>query len=111
MTWIAQEAQDGERGSGEIGEPLGHAGPARPMPVFIPPAVFHKEEAVLDLPMAAHMLEKLRGGSVLRIEAGNEVASFGQTHGAVVGDDVTVDAHSDLTTWKVERLANVRLVV
>lgn len=108
---FAQEAQDGDGGGGEIGEPFGDAWPARPMPILVPPAIFHEEQAILDLPVVAHMLQKLRGGSVIRIEAGDEVASVGQAHRAVIGDDVTIDAHADLATGKAECVANVRLVV
>lgn len=81
------------------------------MAVLVPPTIFHEEETVLNLPMVARMLEKLRSGSVVGIEAAGEIATLRQAHGAVVGDDVTIDAHSDLATGKVERLANVRLVV
>jgi hypothetical protein len=30
--------------------------------IFVPPAVFEKEVAVLDVPVTAHVVQQLRGG-------------------------------------------------
>lgn len=50
----AEQAEDGQRGGGQVGEPVGDTGATRPMAIFVPRAVFDEEQAVLDLPVGAH---------------------------------------------------------
>lgn len=107
----AEEAQSAGGGSGEVGEPLGEAGPAGPVAVLIPPAVFEKEDAVLDLPMSAHGSQQVVGTNVVGTDAGQEVARIGQLHRAIVADDITIHAQRDLTAWKGQPLANVLGIV
>lgn len=108
---IAKEAQHAECGAGERGQPLGQAGAARPVTIFVPPAVLDEEEAVLDLPMAAHMRQQLRVRRLLGIKAGDEVARIAVAYSAIVGDDVAVNAQADLAAGKAQGVADVSDVV
>jgi hypothetical protein len=77
------------------------------MAILIPPAVFQEEGAVLDLPVIAHVGQQFIGTDLAGIDAGQEVSRIVLTHGAVLGDDVTIDAQGDLTAGEVQLLANV----
>jgi hypothetical protein len=64
----------------------------RPVAIFVPPASLRNEDAVFNLPVIADVGQQLIGANFACIEAGQEVARVVQTHGAVVGTDVAIDA-------------------
>ena len=103
----AEDAEDHGGGGGKLREPLGESGSAGPMAVFVPPAVFEKEDAVFDLPVIADGGQQLVGADRAGIEAGEEVARIGKAHGAVIRDHVAVDAERDLAAGKAERVAEI----
>ena len=107
---IAQEAQDRQRDTRETCEPFGHARPARPVAILVPPPVL-AEEVALDVPMAAHVPEKLRASDTFGSEAGEKIARVVQLHGAVSGDHIAVDAQGDLATGEAEGVAQIRDVL
>jgi len=88
----AEDAQHDGGGGSEMGQPFREAGPARPVAIFVPPAIFHKEDAVLDLPVIAHRCQQLTRRNGPRVDAGYEVARIGEPHGAIVSDDIAVHA-------------------
>ena len=104
---IGTESKHAESGTRKMRQPLGDARPARPMSIFVPPPIFDEEQAVLDLPMPAHVGQKLRGADPVRVEAGEEVARVADAHGTIVGDHIAVDANGNLAAWKAELVANV----
>jgi hypothetical protein len=55
--------------------------------------------------------QQLVGRDRARIDAGQEVARVRETHGAVVGDHIAIDAERDLAAGKGERLAEIGDVV
>lgn len=77
------------------------------MTIFVPPAVLQKKDAVFDLPMPPHFGQQFVGANVFRVDAGDEVTSVGEMHGAVIADDIAIHAEGDLTAWKGQLLANV----
>jgi hypothetical protein len=81
------------------------------MPILVPPAVFEKEDAVLDLPVSTHGREQLLSANFARIAAGEKVSRVRKTDRAVVGNDITIDANRDLAARKAERVANIGRVV
>jgi hypothetical protein len=107
----AECSKHGGGGTGELGQPFGHARPTRPVTVFIPPAVFEEEEAVLDLPMRADSRQQLRRGDLLWIETGEKVARVGRQHGAIVGNYVPINTQRNSRPGKRQGLANVIGVV
>lgn len=74
----AEESQHREGGAGELRQPVGDAGTASPMAVFIPPAVFDEEKAVLDFPMSPHVGQQLGGRHSRGIETGQKVACIAE---------------------------------
>lgn len=81
------------------------------MAIFIPPAVFDKEDAVFHLPMVACGAKQLDGGNVIRAGAGEKVARVGKPHRAIAGDQVAIDAQGDLAAGIFQFVANVSDVV
>ena len=77
------------------------------MAIFVPPPIFDEEQAILDLPMPAHVGEKLRGADPIRVEAGEEVARVADAHGAIIGHHIAVDANGNRAARKAELVANV----
>lgn len=57
--WRTEDPQHGECGRCQLGQPLGNTGANRPMTIFIPPAVFDEEDAVLNLPMSSRSTKQL----------------------------------------------------
>lgn len=103
------ERDDG--GGGELREPFRHAGAARPMSVFIPPAIFDEEQTILDLPVRAHGGQELARGDALGIEAGEKITRVGGPHCAVRGDHVPINTQRNLRVGKVQSLAKVTGIV
>lgn len=109
---IGAEDAEHDRGCGsQMREPLGEAGAAGPVAILVPPAVFEKENAILDLPVIADMGQQFIGPDFARIDAGQEVARVVQTHGAVFGRNVAINAERDLAAGEVQLFANVFGVV
>lgn len=100
-------AEDRERGARELSQPLGEARAARPMSVFVPPAVLNEELAVLDLPMPADVGQQLVGCDEVWIEAGHEVARVGKFHLSILRDHVTIDAQENAAAREVEDAAHI----
>ncbi len=107
----AKDAQDHGGGGGEVSEPLGETWAARPMTILVPPAIFEKEDAVLDLPVIANGHQQLVGSDRGGINAGHEVARIALPHGAIVSDDIAVHAQADLAAGEAQRFANVLAVL
>lgn len=104
---IAQEADYAERNAVELGEPIGDARPACPVAIFVPPTILDEEQAVLDLPMPAHVSQKLRGADPIWVEAGEEVTRIANAHGAIIGDHITIHAQADRAAREAERVAQI----
>ena len=107
----AKDSQCAGSGSRELGEPVREARPTGPVAVLVPPAIFEKEDAVLDLPMPAHRGKQVVGTNVIGADARQEVARVGQVDSAVFANDIAIDAQRDLTARKGQLLANVLGVV
>lgn len=101
---IGAEAEHAESDARKVGQPLGEARPSRPVTVFVPPPIFDEEQAVLNLPMPAHVSQKLRGADPIRVEAGEEVACVAEPHGAIIGNHIAVDANGNSAAGKGERV-------
>ena len=107
----AEDAEDDRGCGGQMREPLGETGAAGPVAIFVPPAVFQEEDAVLDLPVIANVGQQFLGAHFAGIDAGQEVARVMQTHGAVFSREVAIDAECDLAAGEVQLVANVLGVV
>lgn len=103
---VEDPQHDGGEGR-ELSQPFGEARPARPVAVFIPPAIFQKEDAVFDLPVLPHRRQELVGVDVTGIDAAEEVARLREAYNAVVAGHVTIDAQRDLTSRELQRVANI----
>jgi len=68
------------------------------VPVFVPPAVFEEEVAILDLPMIAYILEQSRCTDPLGSQAGDEVARVVQDGRAGVVQHVAIDPQRNAAT-------------
>jgi hypothetical protein len=77
------------------------------MTILVPPAIFEKEDAVLDLPVIANGCQQFRGSNGAGIDTAKKVARIGQPHGAIVRDDIAVHSQSDLAAREGQRFANV----
>ena len=107
----AKDAQDDGGRGGEVSQPFRETWAAGPVAILVPPAVFEKEDTVLDLPVIANCGQQLSGGDRAGIDAGKKIARVRQPHGAIVSDDITVHAERDLAAWEAEGFANVLAVV
>lgn len=107
----AKDTEDHRGRGGEVGQPFGETWATSPVAVLVPPAVFEKEDAVLDLPVIADRGQQLVGSNGAGIDTGEKVARVGEPHGAIVGDDIAVHAKRNLATWEAEGFANVLAVV
>lgn len=91
---------------GQRGEDFGQARPFGVVAVLIPPAVFDEVEAVFHLPVAANMGLQAGGRDSARIETGREIAALLRKHLASERTHFTIDADGDLTTGKIQTLAD-----
>jgi hypothetical protein len=107
----AEHPQHGGGRAGQLRQPLGNARPTRPVTIFVPPAVFEEEEAVLDLPMGADSRQQFRGADLLGIETGEKVACVGQQNRAILVDYVPINTQRNLRPGKRQGVANVIGVV
>ena len=105
--WIAPQAEHAECDAGEMRQPLSDARPSRPMAIFVPPPIFDEEQAVLALPVPAHVSQKLRGADPIWVEAGEEVARIANAHGAIIGSHITIHAQADRAAREAERVAQI----
>ena len=88
-------------------QPFGDARTARPVTVFIPPAVFEVEQAVFDLPMRADRRQQFGGCDPIRIQTGEKVTCVRQPHRAIVSDHVPINTQRNLRPGKCQGIANV----
>ncbi len=110
LEWAESEEGDDD-GGGELREPLGHAGAARPVTIFVPPTVLEKEQAVFDLPMRADGAQQLLGGDRVGIEAGEKIACVGGSQRTVRVDHVPINTQRNLRVGEVQWLTKVTGVV
>ena len=81
------------------------------MAILVPPPVFEKEDTILDLPVMTHRCQQIVSADGAWINAGQEVTRVGQPHCAVVSNHITIHAQCDLTTGKVQLIADVLNVI
>jgi len=107
----AERAEGDDGGGGELREPLGDAGAAGPMAVFIPPAIFDEEQAVFNLPMGAHRGQEFARGDTIGIKTGEKITRVGGSHRAVRGDHVPINTQRNLRSGEAQLLTKVTGVV
>lgn len=104
--WVAA-TQHGDGCAVKYRQAISQARATSRMSVLVPPAIFEKEVAVLDLPMIADLFQQLCGRDPPRVEAGNKIATVVRDGLAVGSQYIAIDAQSDPAARKVQFVANV----
>lgn len=92
-------------------KPLGEAWPPSPVTILVPPPVFEKEDAILHLPVVTNRCQEVVGADGARINAGEKITRIGESHRTIFSNHVTIYAQRDLTTGKVQLVADVLNVI
>jgi len=85
----------------------GEAGASRVMAILIPPAIFSEVETVFDSPMISDVFDNVVGENGFWIKAGDEITPVAQHGVTVIGGQLAIDAHHDLTIGYRQRFSNV----
>lgn len=104
-------AEDGGGEAGELGEAFAQAGTPQDVTIFVPPAVFEKEQTVFDVPVLPDRGEQLVGADRVGVAAIGEIARVVRDDCAVGRNQIAINAQPDLIVGKAERLADVVRVV
>lgn len=81
------------------------------MAIFVPPAIFDVEDAVLNLPMMTNVSQQVFRANATRVFAGNKVPRL-RKHDVALGiGDVAIDTQQDFTTGEAQLFANVLRVL
>ena len=111
LIWWVTAAECGDSHAVEYRQAISQPRTTSHVPVLIPPAIFEKEVAVLDLPMIADLFQQLCGRDLPGVEAGNKIATVVRDALAVGSDDIAIDAQSTPAARKVQFAANVIRIV
>jgi len=111
LSCFGTEAVDREGDRVEAGQDSRETWTPGVVPVLVPPAIFEKVQAILDLPVATDIAQQIVRGDRLGIEAGDEVAHVVRNHFAVWPAQLTIDAQRDAAARQLQRFTNVVGVV
>jgi hypothetical protein len=101
------EAEYTQGGVGQRGKHLSQARPLEIMTILVPPTVFGKVKAVLDLPVVANVTLQAARRDPTRIKAGAKIARLTGPHPAAGRTDFTIHAENDPAMGEVQTLADV----
>ena len=105
------EPQQAQGGIGERCKRLTEPGPLGVVPVFVPPAILDKVQAVFDLPVAANGGGEFGRGDPFRCPTGHIVMGFVKRKSAIGGAYLVIEPDGDLTTREIQTLADVLGIV
>ena len=77
------------------------------MAILVPPAVFGEVKTVFDSPVISDVAKNVIGRNKIRVQARDEVTRVLKHDGALVGRELTIDAHDDFTIGQLEYFADV----
>jgi hypothetical protein len=101
------QTENTQGGVGQRGKDLGQARPSEVVTILVPPTVFGKVKAILDLPVIANVALQAARRDPIRIKAGAKIARLTRTHPNAGRTHFTVHTENNLAIREVQTLADV----